>query len=331
MSFDAKTNRNPFFEQMEKEVMDLIDPETQAPFKHLVKKVSCPVCSHPGNFFLKKWGFTYEKCIHCGLIFVNPRLTEEATIEAYRKGSKANALWASSVNTSTHQIEFYESYFTDQLKLLRQYRQAGTLLDIGCGNGQFLSYARDAGFKVMGAELEENALNLALEKGLDVAPLMLTDRELNSRQFDVITMFGVLEHLMEPRRDINIVNDMLSPGGIFMGITPNAQSLVGMLLHEKARFYTPRNHPHVFSFDSIRYLFQQTGFNVIHLDTVLTGYDSIVNSLQYIEPFSDLKTDFLPPKLKQRVVDKSGFEKLILDWDLGLRLRIIAEKKKPQI
>jgi predicted TPR repeat methyltransferase len=176
-------------------------------------------------------------------------------------------------------------------------------------------------------ELETNALEIARKKGLDVEPLLLTDHQLNQQQFDIITMFGVMEHLVYPRRDMTLVQNMLDSEGIFMAITPNAQSLVGMLLHEKARFYTPRNHPLIFCMDSIQYLLENTGFEILHLDTVLTGYDSIVNFLQYREPFSDIDTSFLPQSIRQMVLNKSQCEQMILDWDLGLRLRVIARKK----
>ena len=139
-------------------------------------------------------------------------------------------------------------------------------------------------------------------------------------------MFGVLEHLLQPSRDMEIVHSMLNENGIFMGITPNAQSLVGMLLHDQSRFYTPRNHPVIFSFDSIRNLFERKGFEVLHIDTVLTGYDSIANYVQNSEPFGDLSFNFLPPKFKRLLENKERFEELILHWDLGLRLRIIVKK-----
>ena len=163
-------------------------------------------------------------------------------------------------------------------------------------------------------------------KGLKVERRVLKDEKLNSRRFDIITMFGVLEHLFEPARDLKIIHTMLNDDGLFMGITPNAQSLVGLILHEHARFYTPRNHPIIFSFGSSRYLLETSGFEVIHLDTVLTGYDSIINWLQYKEPFGELKINFLPPRFGELASNKNRFEQLILEWDLGLRLRVIARK-----
>lgn len=326
LSFDVLTNRNTFFEQMEKEVLELIDPETGRPFEYLVEETHCPVCGNLGNKYLVKWGFVYNKCVGCSLIFVNPRLTEQATLEMYQKGSEANEQWASSVNSSEHQKKFSVSYFKEQVDVLMQYKATGHLLDVGCGNGHFLSVAKNAGYDVQGVELEENAVRIARESGLKVRSLLLSESELNQERFDIITMFGVLEHLFEPARDVSIIHSMLNDNGVFVGITPNAQSLVGMLLKHDARFYTPRNHPMIFSFQSIRYLFESHGFKILQLDTVLSGYDSIINSLQNREPFGELSYDFLPPKFEDLIKNKTEFENLLLEWNLGLRLRIVAEK-----
>ena len=331
MSFDKLTNRNIFFKEMEREVLELINPETGEPFDDLIEKVDCPSCSSDDrSFFIKKWGFTYNKCLNCKLIYVSPRLTERATIDLYKKGSKANEMWVLNVMDLDYQKKYDEADFKEQLMLLCSFKDCGKLLDIGCGNGHFLMCARDAGFAVEGVELGKSAVKIAVKiarsNGLKIRKLQLVDEELNRDRFDTIVMFGVLEHLLRPSRDMEIVHSMLNENGIFMGITPNAQSLVGMLLHDQSRFYTPRNHPVIFSFDSIRNLFERKGFEVLHMDTVLTGYDSIVNYVQNNEPFGDLGFDFLPPKFMGLLENKERFEELILHWDLGLRIRIIAKK-----
>ena len=327
MSFEKLTNRNAFFKEMEREVLKLINPATGEPFDGIVEKVDCPSCGFDDrSYFLKKWGFTYNKCIKCKLIYVSPRLTEKATIDLYKKGSKANEMYSNNVTTSDYEKKTNEIFFKEQLDVLKGYKIRGRLLDVGCRCGQFLLCAQKAGYVVEGLEIHESSVRIALSKGLKIRKLLLTEEEINRGRFDIITMFGVLEHLLKPSRDVEIIHSMLNENGIFMAITPNAQSLVGMLLHDQSRFYTPRNHPVIFTFDSIRNLFERKGFEVLHIDTVLTGYDSIANYVQNSEPFGDLSFNFLPPKFKRLLENKERFEELILHWDLGLRLRIIAKK-----
>lgn len=326
MSFDVLTNRNAFFSQMEKEVAKLLDPATGAPRAELVERVSCPACDLAGRSFLSKWGFEYERCDGCGLIFVNPRLRESVVIEAYKHGSKANEMWAKDVHSSSVQLSVNQEYFAGQLNLLEKFTSSGSVLDVGCGNGDFLSLAVQRGFDVAGLELGEDAVAIARRKGVRIFEALLGDPALEGLRYDVVTMFGVLEHLYHPVRDLSYVFGMLKSGGLLMGVTPNAFSLVGMLLHRDARFYTPRNHPIIFSFSSLEKMLRRVGFEILQMDTVLSGYDSIVNYLQYREPFGPTAFDDLPPRLRSVVEDRAAFERVLHDYDLGLRLRVVARK-----
>jgi len=325
-SFDKATHRNEFFLQMEEEMSELIDPATGKPHADLVEEVACPGCGTQGKFFLKKWGFTYERCSRCELIFVNPRLREETVIELYRRGSKSNQMWAKRVNASPTQIATYKKYFTEQLALLNKHVSSGRLLDVGCGNGDFLDLARAQGFDCLGLELGVEAVDIARQRDLEILEILLDDPALNGRTFEAITMFGVLEHLYCPKRDLARTLDLLAPGGILLGITPNAFSLVGRLLHNEARFYTPRNHPILFCVSSLRRLLEQAGFEVLSIDTVLSGYESIINYLQCREPFGPFSLKDIPPQLEEVVADRDKFESLLNSYDLGLRLRVVARR-----
>jgi len=327
--FDVDTKRNEFFAQMERELGEMMDPVTKAPRAELVEDVPCPCCGTPGAPLLKKWGFTYDKCPNCTAIFTNPRLKEEVVIQLYRQGSEANEMWAKNVHSSPVQMATNHKYFHEQARFLKTFCPTGGLVDVGCGNGDFLVEARKQGFECLGLELEEKAVAIARSKNLEIIDSLLDDARVNTRRFDALTMFGVLEHLFEPERDLRRIHGLLKDDGIFLGITPNSMSMVGMLLHEEARFYTPRNHPVIFSGYALRKLFERCGFEVVHLDTVLSGYESIVNTLQYREPFGPMKFEaFFPEKLVGLVSNREKFEELLFQFDLGLRLRIVARKKR---
>lgn len=326
MSFDKQTKRNEFFVQIEKEVLQLIDPATGEPYDRLVERVTCPVCDANGEFFLKKWGFTYEKCRQCGLIYVNPRLREELALKLYKEGSEANVMWATSVHQTEVQQKVNNEYFEQQVRFLRAYKDSGSLLDVGCGEGSFLDHAAKW-FKCEGLELEENAVRISEGKGHRVRKSVLADIAQDGKSYDVISMFGVLEHLYNPLRDIQHVSRLLAKSGVIVGITPNAYSLVGMLLHNNARFYTPRNHPVIFSERSLRYLVEENGFKLLSLDTVLSGYESIVSSLEYKDPFGDFLIGGLPTKILTILKDREAFEGLLHKYDLGLRLRFVATRR----
>src|SRR5260370_15776002 len=76
------------------------------------------------------------------------------------------------------------------------------LLDIGCGTGNFLAAARDAGYAVSGIELDRNAAHFAKDRVClqRVFPLTISEfaEQHADEKFDVGTFFDVLEHQAAP-------------------------------------------------------------------------------------------------------------------------------------
>jgi len=105
--------------------------------------------------------------------------------------------------------------------------RGGELLDIGCGTGNFLAAARDAGYGVTGIELDRNAARFAKERlGLPrIFPLMIADfSELHAEeQFDVVTFFEVLEHQAAPVEFLQKVRACVRPGGAVALSVPNRE------------------------------------------------------------------------------------------------------------
>lgn len=103
----------------------------------------------------------------------------------------------------------------------------GRLLDVGCGPGEFLMQARAAGWDAVGVELTDDTVALARERtGLRVLAGDLTNEELiRPASFDVVTLWGVLEHLPDPAGMLDACRRILRPDGVLMLETPNAQAL----------------------------------------------------------------------------------------------------------
>jgi SAM-dependent methyltransferase len=103
----------------------------------------------------------------------------------------------------------------------------GALLDIGCGTGNFLAAARDAGYRVTGIELDRNAARFAKERlGLErVLPLTISEfaAQHPQGQFDVVTFFEVLEHQAEPVEFLQKVRTCVRTGGLIALSVPNRE------------------------------------------------------------------------------------------------------------
>ena len=103
--------------------------------------------------------------------------------------------------------------------------KSGKLLDLGCGVGNFLAAARDAGFDVTGIELNHNAVRFAHEYyGLRCVFAIRPEQfraTHTSEKFDVVTFFEVLEHQEDPRGFLDVAKDCLAEGGYLALSVPN--------------------------------------------------------------------------------------------------------------
>ena len=96
----------------------------------------------------------------------------------------------------------------------------GRLLDFGCAAGYFLEVAQAEGWQVSGVELSRDTAERATQV-LHVQILTTLD-DLVEDEFDVITMWEVIEHLPKPVVELRRIDDRLLPGGLIMLSTPNA-------------------------------------------------------------------------------------------------------------
>jgi 2-polyprenyl-3-methyl-5-hydroxy-6-metoxy-1,4-benzoquinol methylase len=98
------------------------------------------------------------------------------------------------------------------------------LLDVGCGNGDFLDFARDCGWNVAGVDLDQKAVEVGRSRGLDVRNGTI-EAIGEDEQFDGITIDHVIEHVYDPHALLGACYKRLKPGGWIWVDTPNIDSL----------------------------------------------------------------------------------------------------------
>lgn len=107
-----------------------------------------------------------------------------------------------------------------------RYRAGGRALDIGCGNGQYLSHLKRHGWQVVGVELSRTAAAIAQrEHDIDVFVGSVREAPFAPASFDFVHMSHVLEHFYDPLEQLQAVVRLLKPGGQLYIETPNADSL----------------------------------------------------------------------------------------------------------
>lgn len=260
----------------------------------------CPICAsknthelYPSNIDVKKLVFTYEftpesqktfrvvRCSNCSHVFCSPlpkdiyRNYEDVIDNEYLRHSRTRKLSARSV-----------------LATVRQYVSSGRLLDIGCATGDFLEVARRHGFSAEGLELSHWSANIARKKGITVFSSRLKGlADKYPGRYDVITMWGVIEHFENPFDEMVRVSKLLKPGGVLAIWTGNVDGIMSRILGRRW-WYWQGQHIQYFTDKSLNHLAMSTGFE--HLTTkrypIAATYDQVENSLnrykfkKYLKP-----------------------------------------------
>ncbi|MGY3792467.1 class I SAM-dependent methyltransferase [uncultured Aquimarina sp.] len=132
--------------------------------------------------------------------------------------------------------------------------QPGTLLDIGAGTGDFLMQAQKQKWDVIGVEPNDQAKEQAKKKGV---LLETTTSNLSSNNFDVITMWHVLEHVPDLSAQIKELKRLLKPNGHLIIAVPNFKSYDAEYYNSHWAAYDVPRHLWHFSEKAIENLFQE--------------------------------------------------------------------------
>ncbi|WP_026451833.1 class I SAM-dependent methyltransferase [Aequorivita capsosiphonis] len=138
--------------------------------------------------------------------------------------------------------------------IFEQNSEVGSLLDVGAGTGEFLKVAKEKSWNVQGMEPNENARRLASEKGIELKSSL---SDFHENQFDVVTLWHVLEHIPNLEETISQLSDLVKPNGTLIIAVPNFKSYDAKHYKEFwAAFDVPRHLWH-FSKVSIEKLFSK--------------------------------------------------------------------------
>lgn len=144
--------------------------------------------------------------------------------------------------------DYFNGYYLKDPKRELQYLQEevrvrersnfGTILDVGCGVGGFLSVFDDR-WEKHGYDPSEFASDKAAKKGIETHRNL---NSINSECMDVIILRGVLQHMSKPIETLQQVTRILRPGGLLVILaTPNTDGIVYKLWGNLPPLDAPRN------------------------------------------------------------------------------------------
>jgi len=179
--------------------------------------VNCRVCdSVRFTAYLEGRGYRLVECLDCGLRYINPQPTD----------LELRAFYADFDSHSTWRGDGEERFDRAMRDIVVRFRKSGFVLDIGSSRGNFLLAMRNVGFSVCGVEPSPKNSEFARSvNGVEtytgsIEEFLLTP---SRRNFDVMTMLNVIEHLKEPKAVLCGLHSLLSDQGIIVLVVPDAR------------------------------------------------------------------------------------------------------------
>lgn len=230
----------------------------------------CILCGGPpGHVVHRRGRWRYFRCNDCGLVSLHPRPSAGELLTSYDtylpEGADEIACWE---KMTAPVVETAAALIGDH-----QPSNGARLLDIGCGYGFFLKKMAQRGWIVEGIEVSRAGREYATKRlGLCVHATPLEDMAFPAENYDVVTLFYVIEHVHDPEMMLREVFRVLKPGGMVLLRWPHSTPVVKILGPLADRFdiyHTPR---HLYDFNplAMQHLLEKTGFRRIR--NMIGGY-----------------------------------------------------------
>lgn len=244
---------------------------------------TCPVCNGEKlvnsfecpDHFLSKEVFTLQRCSNCDTLLTNPRPDEKSIVTYYKSDS-----YISHSNQSNSLIALIYKQVRSitlkrKMKIIERFAFQGKLLDFGCGTGHFLSRASKSGWNVRGIEPDDTASSQIPKNLRSYVASSLS--ELTDNDFDVITLFHVLEHVHNLEETLRDLITRLNRNGVLFLALPNYKSADAQKYQTHWAGYDVPRHLYHFNQKSVFHLSKKYGLNIV--STIPMKFDSYYVSM----------------------------------------------------
>lgn len=200
----------------------------------------------------------WTKCDHCQTIYAyNFPVNIIGEINGHYTVSNEK-----KIITPRYPLRIYGDIFNK----CRQITKGRRYLEVGVGNGEMLACALEMGFQADAVEIcKEDCENISGALGVEVKWCDFLEFE-TSKEYDVIIMGDVLEHVSQPLKALQKAYDLLAFGGCFWVSTPNYNSSYSRLVKFDDAMWNQKNHITYFSYESLEPVLEEAGFEVVHYD-----------------------------------------------------------------
>lgn len=134
----------------------------------------------------------------------------------------------------------YEDRYESLMQVLVELAgPVGSVLDVGCGIGNFLGWAHDQGMNAHGVDIDDEAVASARSRGLNASLFDDLADHVEPGSFDVVTLWDVIEHTSDPHQLLDRAVSCLRPGGLILVETPDVTFPLRPLLIAQRKVIEP--------------------------------------------------------------------------------------------
>lgn len=224
----------------------------------MAERISCNICNSDKSIELIRLNsFFVNKCLKCGLVYVNPQPSKDQIVSHY-----------SFRYNPTPDFKYNGMKKSDKmLHVVEQKIKKGKLLEVGCSYGFFLNTAKNSGWDVKGIEIAKGPAEYARNLNIEIIQKELMDAKFSEDEFDVIAMWHVLEHVRDPFLNLLEINRILKKKGFLFLTIPNINSVVAKVCGKHWSWLDPPTHLYYFSPETIIKLLGKAGFKCLYIKT----------------------------------------------------------------
>ena len=221
----------------------------------LLTRRPCPTCGSTEEVLeLEKDHMRIVRCKACDLVFVNPTFDEAHYKQVYASKEYQEIVRDLGINSHEYRVN---RFGVERVGIMSEHLRvpagrAPRYLDVGCSTGFVVEAARDKGWDAIGIDLNPSAIEFGRSRGLDLRTVALEEAGFAPGTFDAVSLFDVLEHLLDPSRTLRACAELLAPGGILFMYVPNFDSASRLLMGANAHFIWPTHHLNYYTPATIR-------------------------------------------------------------------------------
>ena len=295
---------------------------------------------HRGNILASVNKFKIIDCENCNFIHSWPIPSKKDLDNFYEKQFYESKRKKDYFSNQKRQNKWWDKIFLNRLERFEDIiKKKGSIIDIGCGPGFFIKTAQKNGWKAYGIDPSPSVIKIAKQK-LKLKNVKIMDYQdlvYEKKKYDIIYSNGVIEHIADPKKFLNILYKILKKRGILFLSAANDFNIfqyMSLKTTKKPWWIVPPEHINYFRVSDINKVFNKKKFKIKYLNTTFPIEVFLLMGDNYVKNKKLGKLSHF-----RRTVFEKNFEKLEMlnyreqiyknfsDLGLGRAIEVIVQKK----